>query len=83
MLGFILGFAVPIFIHVKCTFYDRSSGFVKGDDDRNLGITMNTCQCDNYYSSKWAMYLEIVALAGACLLGLYLSVSAILSVAQA
>lgn len=80
VLGFLIGFAAPVFIHLKCTFYDRSSGFVKGDDDRNVAVTMNVCQCDNYYSSKWTMYLEVVALAGICALGLYLSVSAILNV---
>lgn len=57
VLGFLIGFAAPVFIHLKCTFYNKSSGFVKGDDARNAEIAMNVCQCDNYYSSKLTMYL--------------------------
>jgi hypothetical protein len=41
LLGYLFSMFIPIFIHLKCLHFDRSSGYVKGDDDRNLCILSN------------------------------------------
>ena len=33
----------PIWIHLKCVLYDRTSGFIEGDEEGNKCIKMNQC----------------------------------------
>jgi hypothetical protein len=48
----------PITLHLKCVFFDKSSGYVLGDEDRNQQIQPNKCMCDITYRSKWHLWLE-------------------------
>ena len=54
----------PVWIHLKCVFYDRSSGQIEGDDQWNASIEPNECKCEVVYGSKWALYGETVFLVG-------------------
>ena len=58
LLGYIFTMFIPIFIHLKCLHFDHSSGYIKGDDERNLSIVSNECECDLVYRSKYTLWLE-------------------------
>ena len=60
--GFALFFLMPICIHLKCVFLDRSSGRIRGDEEWNQSIRPNSCRCDNVYRSKATLYLETFVL---------------------
>lgn len=45
---------IPVAIHLKCLYYDRSAGYIKDDDEHNKQIVQNACECDLTYSSKEA-----------------------------
>jgi hypothetical protein len=49
---------IPILIHLKCLHFDRSCGYIKGDDERNLSIVSNECECDLVYRSKYTLWVE-------------------------
>lgn len=57
IVGFTYVIVIPIWVHFKCVFYDFSSGWVEGDDERNLQIKLNSCECNNHYVSRWTLYL--------------------------
>jgi len=57
IIGYMFAIFIPIWIHLKCLHYDKSSGFIKDEDERNMEIVMNDCECDLVYSSRWTMYL--------------------------
>ena len=69
---FISVIVAPIWIHLKCLYYDKSSGYIVGDEERNSEIIMNPCQCHAVYKSKWTMYLETFVLILILLAGFYL-----------
>ena len=48
---------VPIWIHFKCIWYDRSSGTIENDPEWNSQLKPNICCCKNHYRSKWTLYL--------------------------
>ena len=56
-LGYIFIIIFPIWVHFKCIFSDKASGFVENDDEWNKNIVQNVCQCDTTYSAKWKLYL--------------------------
>ena len=64
----------PIWMHLKCVLYDRSSGFIEGDEEWNKGIQLNRCECDVTYSSKWGLYLEICLLIATLIYGVFFTV---------
>ena len=41
VVGYSYVIVIPIGIHLKCLWKDRSSGFVDDDDEHNQGIMMN------------------------------------------
>jgi hypothetical protein len=56
VIGYVYAFLIPICMHLKCVYFDCSSGFIKGESDHNLAIRLNECECENQYSSKWSLY---------------------------
>ena len=57
VVGYSYVIVIPIWIHLKCVWYDRSSGQVKDDPEHNALIEPNLCECNNEYRSKWTLYL--------------------------
>jgi hypothetical protein len=57
LLGYLFTMFIPILIHLKCLHFDHSSGYIKGDDERNLSIMGNECECDLVYRSKYTLWL--------------------------
>ena len=57
VLGYIYIIVFPIWMHFKCVFSDKSSGYIESDEEWNRNIVQNVCQCDNCYSSKWKLYI--------------------------
>ena len=43
IFGFLYLIFMPIYFHFSCVFQTRSSGFIKGDDERNIDIELNEC----------------------------------------
>jgi hypothetical protein len=43
IIGYMFALVIPTWIHLKCVFYDKSSGFIDGEDDRNMEIVLNDC----------------------------------------
>lgn len=62
LLGYLFSMFIPILIHLKCLHFDHSGGYIKGDDERNLCILSNECECDLVYESKTTMWLETFVL---------------------
>ena len=58
IIGYIYVMVIPIWIHLKCVWYDKSSGTVEGDEQRNRQVVPNMCECDNHYRSKYTLYFE-------------------------
>jgi hypothetical protein len=62
LLGYLFSMFIPIMIHLKCIHFDHSGGYIKGDNDRNLSILSNECECDLVYVSKYTLWLETFVL---------------------
>ena len=76
ILCYTFSMVIPILIHLKCVHYDCSSGYIAGDDDRNLSIVSNKCECDISYRSKTTLWIETAVLLFAVMFeGIYISVS--------
>lgn len=45
---------IPVAIHLKCLYMDKSSGYIDGDYEYNKQIIQNNCECDLVYPSKTA-----------------------------
>jgi hypothetical protein len=58
VVGFTYIIAIPVWIHFKCVFYDRSSGYIEDDPEWNSSIVPNACECDNVYKNRFRLYLE-------------------------
>ena len=43
IIGYLFAFVIPTWIHLKCVFYNKNSGFIKGETDRNMEIVLNDC----------------------------------------
>lgn len=43
IVGYTYVVIIPIWIHLKCVWYDKSSGTVEGDEERNSQIKPNYC----------------------------------------
>jgi len=54
----LLDVILPMWIHYRCIFKDRHSGYIEDDEEWNASIQPNKCQCDVRYRSKWMLYLE-------------------------
>ena len=57
VIAFSYVIVIPIWIHLKCIWYDRSSGTIEGNEEWNKKIIFNSCQCNARYKSKWLLYL--------------------------
>ena len=57
VVGFLYVIMIPIWIHLKCIWYDKSSGTIEGDDDWNREVVPHICECKNHYKYKWTLYL--------------------------
>lgn len=79
VLGYCNSLLLPIFLHLKCIYYNKTSGTINDDHEHNAQITQNSCKCEHHYSSRWSLYLETFILVLICLLGLGLMVQSILS----
>ena len=82
ILGFLYLLMMPIVMHLKCVYYDRSSGFIRGGDESNMEIRLNSCECDVTYASKWTLWIETAFLILSLLLGAVIMVSTLVSIAQ-
>ena len=69
VIGYTYVVIVPIWIHLKCVWYDKTSGTVEGDEERNSQVKPNECECENHYRSKWTLYLETGLLVFALVFG--------------
>jgi len=47
LLGYSNVIIIPIWVHLKCLWWDRSSGKIEGDEEWNSKMTTNACSCDN------------------------------------
>jgi hypothetical protein len=56
ILGYIYVILIPIWIHFKCVWVNRSSGTIERDDAWNNKIRPNICECQVHYCSKWMLY---------------------------
>ena len=45
VIAFSYVLVIPVWIHLKCVWFDRSSGTIKGDDEWNSQIVPNKCLC--------------------------------------
>ena len=63
VIGFLCMVFVPIAVHLKCVWIDRSSGQIESasEEENNL-IQSNKCECNNGYKSKMSMYIETIGL---------------------
>lgn len=57
VVSYIYVLLIPIIIHFKCVYFDKSSGTIIGDEEHNMQICPNSCECENTYQSKWTLYL--------------------------
>ena len=69
IVGYTYVVIIPIWIHLKCVWYDKSSGTVEGDEERNSQIKPNYCECENHYRSKFTLYAETAFMILALLFG--------------
>ena len=74
VIGYVYVFWIPIWIHLKCIYYDRSGGHVEGDEEWNSRIKPNICQCDRRFSSRKWVYAETVLLIGMLIFGIVMVV---------
>ena len=58
VVGYFYIIAIPIAVHFKCVWFNKSSGFIENDEERNSEVKLNQCECDNSYKSKWSLYIE-------------------------
>lgn len=56
VIGYIFAIFFPTLLHFKCLHYDVSSGMIEGDEERNLEVLKNRCECDLRYRSKWTFW---------------------------
>jgi hypothetical protein len=56
VIGYIFAIFFPSLLHLKCIHYDLSSGTIEGDEERNLAILKNRCECNLHYRSKWTFW---------------------------
>ena len=82
VLGYIYIILFPIWVHFKCIYKDKSSGYIEDDPEWNKNIVQNVCQCEAGYSSKWKLYLETAFLILVCILGLGLLVTTVIGLFQ-
>ena len=57
VLGYFYVILIPIWVHLKCIYFNRSSGFIENDEEWNSKIVLNECECHQNYSAKWKLYL--------------------------
>jgi hypothetical protein len=57
LVSFIYILIVIVGIHLKCVFYDRTSGYIENDPEWNNRIVQNACECDIVYKNKFMLYL--------------------------
>ena len=74
VVGYIYVIIIPIWIHLKCVWFDKSSGAIEGDEESKKEIEQNFCECENTYRSKFTKYLETGFLIFASILGFGLMV---------
>ena len=77
VLGYLYIIVLPIWVHLKCIYFDKSSGFIEDDEEWNKNIVQNVCQCDNSYSKKWKLYFETGFLILVMVLGMGLLVTTV------
>jgi hypothetical protein len=65
---------IPVAIHLKCIYFDRSAGYVEGDYEHNKGIVQNSCECDIVYPSKGIKLVELVWILFTVMVGVYVTV---------
>lgn len=80
VLGYLYIIVLPIVVHLKCIYFDKSSGFIEDDEEWNNNIVQNVCQCDNSYSKKWKLHFETGFLILVMVLGMGLLVTTIRAV---
>ena len=56
VIGYIFAIFFPTLLHFKCLHFDVSSGMIEGDEERNLAVLKNRCECDLRYRSKWTFW---------------------------
>lgn len=71
IIGYLFAIFIPIWIHLKCLHYDKSSGFIEDDEDRNMEVVLNDCECNITYRSKYTLYAETAALISCVLFGFF------------
>ena len=82
VIAFSYVLVIPVWIHLKCVWVDRSSGTIEGDDEWNMQIMPNKCECQRHYSSKWALYGETAFLIFLVVAGFVLMILNLLSIGQ-
>jgi hypothetical protein len=74
VIGYIYVIIIPVWVHLKCVFFDRTGGQIEGDEDWNARIKPNPCHCECSYTSKAWLYLETAFLFMLVIVGLLLMV---------
>lgn len=69
VMGYIFAIFFPTLLHFKCIHYDLSSGMIEGDEQRNLAVLKNRCDCDLRYRSKYTFWAETLMLLFVALFG--------------
>ena len=65
---------IPVAIHLKCLYIDKSAGYIEGDYEHNKQIVQNSCECDLVYPSKGVKLFELGWIAVTVLVGLYVTI---------
>ena len=69
LLGYVYIILIPIYMHLKCIYYDRSSGLIEDDEDWNRSLVQNCCECSVVFSAKWKLVIETIFLLVLVLVG--------------
>jgi hypothetical protein len=77
IMGYTVAIVFPIWLHLKCIWYDRSSGCILNDEDWNRRLKPNKCGCLTRYSSRFVLYIETAFLVVVIIAGLVLLASVI------
>lgn len=64
---------IPVAIHLKCVYFDKSSGYVHCEYDDNRKIVQNACECEIVYPSKEVKYFEFGWIIITVCVGLYVT----------
>jgi hypothetical protein len=76
----LLDIIFPMWIHYRCIFKDKNSGYIEGDNEWNASIQPNKCQCDVRYKSKWILYAEVFIMVLLVLGSIFLMVSTLITI---